>query len=413
MTLRKVIEVWVHDGTAFRRAGAGGAPGPSPFAPNPPTNLDCVPSTFSLLLSWDPPASTPEVIDFYEVSVNGSLAASPGGTTQNLAGLIAGASYTCMVRAVGENGIPSAWTPAEVFSTNPVVPPPSSSVKWGYAGQASSATEYARVKANIGAPKSLRWYRSDGQSFTWATGHADFATLPQWCSVKPDVATAATGAYDSQWRAFVQAASPTVWSAGTSIHEFDVKGTNVAQWVAMTLRFGAIAKEVANPNFHFLVCQGGAPTTPILAQQYADAIDAANGWDVIDGWTADPYASGQFGSELSLRRTYDGGRSAMFKYLVTMANSHLPPNMPLGIGEIGNAVWTDASAVTQTTVTTDAQRADWYRGAMSVAREDPRFAGMPFDIFLKGGIRFWSAAAPTVIVSPLAADVWRNALLEV
>lgn len=100
-------------------------------APSPPVNLSGTATQFSVDLSWDPPASSPEAVTGYRVAYKESSSSSwldaasvnASTLTARVSSLTSNLSYDFRVRALSASG-DSAWTAPITVQTRPDVPGP-------------------------------------------------------------------------------------------------------------------------------------------------------------------------------------------------------------------------------------------------------------------------------------------------
>lgn len=386
--LRRVIDGYVYDGTELRPIGAGGAPGPDPQAPSVPTGLDAVPAQTSVLLTWQ--ASTPgpgDGIDYYQLARNGTLIASPGGTSQNVTGLSAGTTYAFAVRAVSDRGLISPWSPELLVTTKPATPPPSGGTKFGFSTVRRGSENYQqainRVSQLLGDPRMYRYFFGTS-ALSWPlTALGTWQNLPLVCSWKPyPAASVPGGQWDNQirtWLAKLPTNRPT-WFLCFD-HELDVKlndGTyTLAQGGAAWNHIAQVVKDFGNPNIRTTFLLTGFQSNTRY-RQWRNVIDI----DLVDVLGADPYAAGATTAAQALSR-YNG----LYDDILAAF-----PGKHVGIGETG------------VNSGTDAQRAAWISGAVQAIHnhaEVTEFASY-FHSTVGGDFQLDNY--------PQAAAVWRAAV---
>src|SRR5204863_3821131 len=129
-------------------------PAPAPadtIAPATPTGLaaSAVTST-SLTLSWSP-ASDNVGVTGYRVYRDGTLVASPGGTSVSITGLLASVLYSFAVSAVDAAGNASASSAPLSVTTLPLLPPPpyDPQVQWQTGMETGDLSQWSE-KVNTG-----------------------------------------------------------------------------------------------------------------------------------------------------------------------------------------------------------------------------------------------------------------------
>lgn len=120
MTLRKVTSLYVYDGTELRLITGSSISGPS-HVPGVPTGLDGSATDTEIDLTWTASSAPPNgtTVDYYEVTMNGTVVARPNGTAASVTGLTPATSYLFAVRAVSSAGVASDFSaPTSIVTTN-------------------------------------------------------------------------------------------------------------------------------------------------------------------------------------------------------------------------------------------------------------------------------------------------------
>lgn len=371
---RPVTAVRVYDGSVWRLVGSQGPPGPGPSAPDPPTNLDYVPSQTSLLITWDAPVGG-EPVDFYELRVDGAVPVVEAGTQRTLTGLSPAATYRVEVRSVGEapagggQALASGWVSLLAVTTGA---PTGYSMRWGYTvganggGSNQSLAEYDRIAEFMGQAEVIRHFNT-GTTFTVpvATYNSRIPDADFIISWKPNYSAIMNGSQDAYILTRVNA-----WPAGGrslvlgAWHEWDVKkyGSSgvpsnapqtEAQYAAMQNYLADLVHSAGRPNVFW---------APILgAHNYQSRWDTmlAGGLDTsrYDFVLYDPYRSGSPGGY-----GYSNGRNQMTLITDYVKNTWGMPYTRQGIAEIGVGTTPPPSSQFQ-------GAADYGRGAIEVALE--------------------------------------------